>query len=148
MVALLQRVNSSSMWVDNKMVDKIDKGILVLIGINIEDTMDDINFLIKKILNFRIFSDDDNKMNLSIKNLNLDIMVISQFTLCADIKKGNRPSFNKAAPIDRAEKLYNMFIKLLKAKYQNVKSGVFRTTMNLELINNGPATFLIDTKNL
>ena len=148
MVALLQRVNSSSIWVNDKIVDKINKGILVLIGINCEDDIDDMHVLIKKILNFRIFEDENKKMNLSVKNLKLDIMVISQFTLCADIKKGNRPSFNKAAPIDKAEKLYNMFVKLLKQQYENVKSGVFRTTMNLKLINNGPATFLIDTKKL
>lgn len=148
MRALLQRVNSSSIWVDANLIEKINKGVLVLIGIDKEDKMEDIHSLIKKILNFRMFEDDNNKMNLSVKNLNLEIMVVSQFTLCADIAKGNRPSFNKAASIDKAEDLYNMFVKLLKEQYENVKAGVFRTTMNLKLINNGPATFFIDTKKL
>ena len=148
MIGFLQRVNSSSIWINQKLVDKINQGVLVLIGIDNDDDEQDIQLLIKKILNFRIFEDKNHKMNLSVRDLNLDIMVISQFTLCADIKKGNRPSFNKAASADKAESLYNIFVKLLKEQYKNVKSGVFRTTMNIELINNGPATFLIDTKNL
>ena len=147
MVVLLQRVKSAEILINQKLHQKINQGLLVLLGINKEDSHQDIDYLIDKIIHLRIFNDSNNKMNLSILDINGEIIIVSQFTLIANTRRGRRPSFTASANTDEAIKLYNLFISEFKKEKIIVKSGQFGTSMDIKLINNGPATFILDSKN-
>ena len=148
MIAILQRVKSAQVDINNKQYSKINNGLLILLGINKIDTITDVNYLINKIVQLRIFNDDKDKMNLSILDINGDILVVSQFTLLANIHKGRRPSFTESAKPDDAKELYDLFINQLK-EYNNlnIQTGVFGSMMDIKLINNGPATFILNSHN-
>ncbi len=148
MRVVIQRVDHSSVSISGDEVGKISKGLLVLLGIEEADTIEDINWLCNKIINLRIFNDQDGIMNLPIKEINGDIMVISQFTLHANTKKGNRPSYIKAARPDIAIPLYEKFIDQLEQSFgKAVQKGEFGANMKILLTNDGPVTIIIDTKN-
>ena len=147
MIAILQRVTSAEVYIDDKKYSAINKGLLILLGIHKNDTENDIDYLINKIIKLRIFNDKNNKMNLSILDVNGDVMIVSQFTLLANLKQGMRPSFiNSEKPI-LAKQLYNIFIEKLNETNLNIKTGKFGSMMNISLVNNGPATFIVDSKN-
>ena len=145
MIAVIQRCASSSVKIDNKKISEIAYGLMVLLGICIDDKEKDAEYVVKKIQTLRIFNDKNEKMNLSIKDVKGSILVVSQFTLCANIKKGSRPSFINAAPPLIGKRLYDYFISYLKDTGVEVRTGKFGADMNVELINQGPATFIIDS---
>ena len=146
MLGLIQRVSSASVAIDNKLEGNIDKGILLLLGIEKNDNEDSINQLLNKILNYRIFNDKQGKMNLSLNDIAGDLLVVSQFTLAADTKKGMRPSFSSAAPSEPAEALYDSFLKQAQIECQGeVASGEFGADMQVSLCNDGPVTFLLSS---
>ena len=148
MKVVVQRVNQASVTIGDKIINRISEGFLLLVGIEKDDNYDDSLWLVNKIINLRLFSDTELKMNHSILDINGEILVISQFTLHAKIKNGNRPSFVKAAKPDYAKPLYDHFIGKLNAGLEkDVKSGIFGENMKVKLINNGPVTIVIDTKN-
>ena len=147
MKTVIQRVSSASVTIDSKIVANIQKGLLVLVGIEDADTKDDINWLCQKIANLRIFGDETEVMNLSVKDIDGEIIVVSQFTLQASTKKGNRPSYIKAAKPEIAIPLYEQFIKQLELDLgKKVQTGVFGADMKVVLLNDGPVTILIDSK--
>lgn len=143
MIALLQRVIRASVEIEGKKVSEIGKGIVIFIGVEKDDTERDAQYLVNKIVNLRIFEDRDGKMNLSVKDIGGEIMVVSEFTLAGDCKKGNRPSFDRAMPPEGAEKLYSYFVDALKKTGVPVKEGVFRSYMHVSLVNDGPVTFIL-----
>lgn len=145
MKAVVQRVKQSSVKIDGKIISEIGRGFNVLLGVDVNDSEKDADYLVRKISNLRIFEDDDGKMNLSIKDKKGDILVVSQFTLLADTKKGNRPSFINAAKEDKAIPLYEYFVKELTNQGFNVKTGEFGADMEVSIINDGPVTILFDT---
>ena len=148
MRVVLQRVSQASVSIDDKVKSAISKGLLLLLGIEPEDRADDIEWLCKKIVQLRIFNDADEKMNLSLQDIDGEILIISQFTLFAKCKKGNRPSFIDAARPDIAIPLYNSFLKEMEYQLgKPVGSGEFGADMKVQLINDGPVTILFDTKN-
>ena len=148
MKAVLQRVSQASVTINNQTVAQIEQGLLVLVGIVEEDTQEDINWLVNKILNCRIFSDENGVMNKSIKDIDGDVIVVSQFTLHASTKKGNRPSYIKAAKPDVAIPLYESFIKTCETDLnKSIQTGEFGADMKVALVNDGPVTIIIDTKN-
>ena len=144
MRALIQRVTSANVKVDGEIVGKIGKGFLVFLGIYEEDTEEKIEKLTKKIVNLRIFNDENDKMNLSIKDVKGEILLISQFTLCADTRKGNRPSFVSAKNPKDANMIYEKTIESIKNENIVVEKGVFGADMKVELLNDGPVTILLD----
>jgi D-aminoacyl-tRNA deacylase len=144
MKTVIQRVKQACVSSENKLISKINRGLLVLIGFKQNDTHQNSEYIIKKITNLRIFSDKKNLMDKSIKDLNLEILLVSQFTLYADCKKGNRPSFSKAMPPQEAEIFYTEFVHKLKEVYPNIKTGIFGANMNVELINDGPVTIILE----
>ena len=147
MKAVIQRVSKASVTIDGEIKAKIAKGLLILIGVEEADDTSDIEWLIPKIVSLRIFNDADHKMNLSIADVDGDILVVSQFTLHASTKKGNRPSFMKAAKPEKANDLYETFVRKLAAVYnKEIYTGSFGADMKVELINDGPVTIIIDTK--
>lgn len=146
MRAVVQRVKNAKVEVDDNEIGAIDSGLLVFLGIGNDDNMDDIDYLIDKIVNLRIFEDKEDKMNLSAVDLGKDIMVISQFTLYGDCRKGRRPSFFDAAPPDKAERLYDVFINKIKNYNLNIETGEFKAMMDVDIVNDGPVTLLIDSK--
>lgn len=146
MRAVVQRVKESQVKVDDEVIGSIDEGLLIFLGIGNEDSMDDIDYLIDKVINLRIFEDVDGKMNLSALDLEKDIMVVSQFTLYGDCRKGRRPSFFDAAPPDKAERLYDVFVNKINDYDLNIETGEFQAMMDVDLINDGPVTLLIDSK--
>ena len=148
MKAVVQRVTASSVSVDGEIAGKIDKGLNVLLGVEEDDTEKDAELLAAKIAKMRIFEDENEKMNLSVLDVDGSVLVISQFTLCADIKKGNRPSFILAAKPDKATALYEYFSSQLKENgVKKVENGVFGADMAVEISNDGPVTIIMDTKN-
>ena len=148
MKVVIQRVKSSSVQINQKIKSEIERGLLVFIGICHDDTKSDVEWLVNKILNLRIFNDKHGVMNESIIDVNGEILIISQFTLMALTKKGNRPSYIRSAPHKIAIPLYEYFVEMLKAKiYDKVKTGVFAADMEVKLVNDGPVTILMDTKN-
>jgi D-tyrosyl-tRNA(Tyr) deacylase len=148
MIAVIQRVSSASVIISGQTVAAINSGLLVLVGIEDADGDEDIDWLAKKIVNLRIFSDAQGLMNLSVKDQGGDIVVVSQFTLHASTKKGNRPSFIKAAKPDKAIPCYEKFVQMLQAEMgKPVQTGVFGADMKVQLVNDGPVTIIIDTKN-
>lgn len=143
MKLVIQRVKESSVTIDNKLYSKIGKGIMVLLGVEKGDTIEQAKWLSEKLLKLRIFEDEDNKMNLSIQDIKGEILVVSQFTLAGNCKKGTRPSFDNAELPDKANKLYEEFCELLSESVP-VKTGVFGAMMDVALINDGPVTFILE----
>ena len=148
MRAVVQRVHQASVTVDNKIVGEIQVGFVILLGIGLEDTKEDIEYLASKISQLRVFADREGKMNLDIKSIDGNCLVISQFTLFAQTKKGNRPSFLESAPPEIANKMYDEFCNQLSIKMEKkVEKGIFGADMKVSLVNDGPVTILFDTKN-
>jgi len=145
MIAVIQRVSNASITVDHNEISKIKKGLVVLLGVMAEDDEIDISFLVNKVIHFRIFNDENNKMNLSVKDIDGEILVISQFTLCADWLKGRRPSFIKAATPKHGEILYEKFVDSISAEGIITKTGQFGAIMEVSLVNDGPVTFVLDS---
>jgi D-tyrosyl-tRNA(Tyr) deacylase len=144
MKLLIQRVTQASVVVDGSEISKIAQGLLVFIGIAEQDDESQIDWLVNKLIKLRIFEDDQGKMNLSLSDLNYEIMLISQFTLYANSKRGLRPDFTEAAKPDQAQRLYNIFIERLKVKYKAPKTGVFGADMKVSLLNDGPVTIILE----
>ena len=148
MRAVIQRVSKASVTIHNKIYSQIENGLLVLVGIEDADTAEDIKWLAGKIVNLRVFNDDNGVMNVSVKDINGDIIAVSQFTLHASTKKGNRPSYIKASKPEFAIPMYEKFIQQLSNDLgKPVGTGVFGADMKVELLNDGPVTIVIDTKN-
>ena len=145
MKALLQRVSSSKVEVEGRVVGQINKGLLVFIGIEKKDDIISSDKMVKKILSYRVFSDLDDKMNLSVDDINGDLLIISQFTLAADTKNGTRAGFSTAMPPTDAENLYNYFLEKTKSMATVTESGIFGADMKVSLVNDGPVTFLLET---
>ncbi|BAM24084.1 D-tyrosyl-tRNA deacylase [Streptococcus intermedius JTH08] len=145
MKIVIQRVKQASVSIDSKLYNQIRQGLLLLVGVAPDDAQEDVAYAVRKITNMRIFSDDEDKMNLSVKDVNGEILSISQFTLYADTKKGNRPAFTGAAKPDLASQLYDDFNELLSREIP-VKTGVFAADMQVALVNDGPVTIVLDTK--
>jgi len=142
---VIQRCKEASVSYDN-VTNSIDKGLVVLLGMTNGDSIEDINYLVKKLVNLRIFEDSDNKMNYSVKDINGSILLVSQFTLYASTKDGNRPSFTNALNYNDSEELYESFKKELSKTDINYKTGSFGSDMKVSLINDGPVTIIIDSK--
>ncbi|UBZ12715.1 D-tyrosyl-tRNA(Tyr) deacylase [Flagellimonas marinaquae] len=148
MRTVLQRVSKASVTVDGQIISSIDEGLLILLGVEDADTKEDIDWLTNKILNLRIFNDENEVMNRSVMDVDGEIIVVSQFTLHAQTKKGNRPSYIKAAKPDIAVPMYEDFVQVLEQKLgKKVGTGVFGADMKVELLNDGPVTITMDTKN-
>lgn len=148
MKVVLQRVSEASVTIAEKKVANIQKGLLVLVGIEEADTQDDIDWLVNKIVNLRIFGDENDVMNLSVKDINGEIIVVSQFTLHASTKKGNRPSYLKAAKPEFSVPMYEQFVSSLEIVLEkHVQTGVFAADMKVSLLNDGPVTIIMDSKN-
>jgi len=145
--AVVQRVKSASVSIDGKVTGEIEKGLLVLLGITNDDSQTDIDYLARKICGLRIFSDDDGKMNLSVEDIDGDILVVSQFTLYAETRKGNRPSYINAAKPEIAIPLYEAFVSSLSRKRdKNIPTGKFGADMQVSLVNDGPVTIILDSR--
>lgn len=144
---VLQRVSHASVTVEEKVIGKIQRGFLLLVGVTHDDTMEDMEYLVRKIVQMRIFEDEEGKLNRSIQDIGGEILSVSQFTLYADTKKGNRPSFSKAAPGDVAIDMFEQFNSLLRDTGIPVETGQFGADMKVELLNDGPVTILLDSKN-
>ena len=144
MKVLIQRVKRASVTIDNKLYSQIDKGILALVGIEKGDTIEQVQKMAKKLSGLRIFSDENDKMNLSILDVQGEMLIVSQFTLCGDCKKGTRPSFDKSAAPDIANKLYEDFVKEIQNYGIKTGTGVFGAMVDVELVNDGPVTFMLE----
>ncbi len=147
MIAVVQRVLESYVEVDGKVVGRIGKGLNVLLGVVRGDTENDIEKLVNKIVNLRIFEDENGKMNLSVLDVKGEVLVVSQFTLAANVKKGRRPSFENAEKPERAKELYEEFVKRI-SQFVPAETGVFAADMKVFILNDGPVTFIIDSKEL
>lgn len=149
MRAVVQRVKRAQVSVEGSITGKIEKGILVLLGVGENDEIEDLEYMAKKIINLRIFEDNEDKMNLSVLDVGGNVLVISQFTLYGDCRKGNRPSYSKAARPDIAKEYYDRFIEYIKDNYKiKVESGVFQASMEVDFINDGPVTLMLDSKKI
>lgn len=146
MRAVIQRVKSAQVYVDGRVTGRIGKGLLVLLGVGKGDDKDDLSFLISKIPELRIFEDPSGKFNLSLKEINGEILIVSQFTLYGDCRKGRRPSFTEAEEPARAKNLYEQFVSALRGQGVPVQTGEFQAKMEVHLINDGPVTLLLDSK--
>jgi D-tyrosyl-tRNA(Tyr) deacylase len=147
MRVVIQRVQKAKVTVDQKIVGQIDNGFLILLGVGHHDSEDDMDYLVRKIANLRIFEDEEQKMNRSLLDIQFDCMVVSQFTLFADCKKGNRPSFIEAALPQKANEMYLRFVKKMEeALGKSIPTGIFGASMQIELINDGPVTIVLDSK--
>lgn len=148
MRALIQRVKEASVVVDNRTTGKIRKGILIFLGISHDDGYKEIEALVEKIVNLRIYENNGKQMDLSVKEIQGDLLVVSQFTLYGNLKKGRRPDFTQAAAPDKARELYDLFIEECKKTGLNVQTGEFAAMMDVSLVNDGPVTFLLDSNDL
>ena len=146
MKIVVQRVKEANVKVDNEIVGKISEGLMLLIGVDEDDDTNDADWLIKKIIDLRIFSDQEGKMNLSVKDISGEILCISQFTLISDYKKANRPSYIKAAQPEKAIPLFEYFKQEIKKSGLNIESGIFGADMKVSLLNDGPVTLVFDSK--
>ncbi len=146
MRVVIQRVKNASVKIDGNVNGKINTGFLVLLGIASTDTKQDVDYLVKKVVNLRVFSDENDKMNLSLKDVNGELLVISQFTLYGNCREGNRPSFIEAAKPDVAIPLYEYFVEECKKQITVVETGVFGADMKVSLLNDGPVTIIIESK--
>lgn len=147
MKILIQRVKRASVTINNELFSSIKQGILALVGIEKGDTQEEVQKLAKKIVNLRIFPDENDKMNRSLLDIQGEMLIVSQFTLCGDCKKGTRPSFDKSAPPEIANKLYEDFIEEVSTYGVKTGTGQFGAMMDIELINDGPVTFMLEVKN-
>lgn len=145
MKVVIQRVKEAQVTIDDELVGDISQGLLLLVGVGPDDEQEDLDYAVRKITNMRIFSDDMGKMNLSVQDIKGSILSVSQFTLFAETKKGNRPAFTGAAKPDKAEKMYLDFNEAL-AQFVPVETGVFGAAMQVSLVNDGPVTIILDTK--
>ncbi len=145
MKAVVQRVKRASVTVEGEVVGAIGKGLLVLLGVAETDTANDADKLAEKILNIRLMDDEQGRMNLSVMDVTAEMLVVSQFTLLADVRKGRRPSYIGAAPPDKANELYEYFVKKVRDSLEKVATGRFRAMMDVELVNDGPVTIILDT---
>lgn len=145
MRGLIQRVSSASVEVDGEIVGAIDQGILLLLGVERDDDIEALKKMLHKVLNYRIFSDADGKMNLSVSDIQGGLLVVSQFTLAAETRKGLRPGFSTAAAPQLAEELYEQFVELARQQHSQVATGRFGADMKVQLLNDGPVTFLLET---
>ena len=146
MKIIIQRINFAKIFVNDKFKGEIGKGIVAYVGVSSEDTEKDINFCIDKLVNLRIFNDDDGKMNLSVKDVNGELLVISNFTIYGNTKKGRRPSYTDSAPAEKAEEIYNLFIEKLKQTDVRFETGEFRQHMKIISENDGPVNLIIDAQ--
>jgi D-tyrosyl-tRNA(Tyr) deacylase len=146
MRAVVQRVSSSSVTVDHRIVGQIERGFLVLLGITADDTVDDVIYTAAKIIGLRVFEDENGKMNLSLPEIGGAMLIVSQFTLYGDCRKGKRPSFITAARPEVAQPLYERFISEVRAQGIPVKTGIFQAQMEVAIVNDGPVTLLIDSR--
>lgn len=146
LIGLIQRVKSSSVVIDEQTFSSIQHGILLLVGIEKTDGQPQIDKLIKKILNYRIFEDEQGKMNLNLQQVDGELLIVSQFTLVADTKSGNRPSFSKGAPMQQGQEIYDQLVATAKTEYKHVQTGSYGADMKVHLINDGPVTFQFDIK--
>ena len=146
MLGLIQRVKRAAVEVDGKTVGAIEQGILLLLGVEKADTEASADKLLDKVLAYRIFSDQDNKMNCNVQQINGGVLVVSQFTLAADTRKGLRPSFSSAAPPAQAEQLYDYFVARLRERHPQVATGIFAADMQVSLLNDGPVTFMLQAE--
>lgn len=144
MKALIQRVKNASVAIENELYSSIGAGLLVFLGVEKGDEKLNAEKLAEKILKLRIFEDENEKMNLSVTDVKGDILVVSQFTLCGDCKKGTRPSFDNSAPLEKADELYEYFVEQVRLSGLKVETGKFRAYMDVSLINDGPVTFFIE----
>ncbi len=148
MTTVIQRVINANVKINNSEERSISNGLVILLGIHKDDTEQDISYLVDKIIGLRIFNDDNDKMNYSLLDIDGSVLIISQFTLCADLRRGRRPSFINASDPKKGKVLYNDFVQMFKRKGLNVKTGEFGAHMNVNLINNGPVTFVIDSNDI
>jgi D-tyrosyl-tRNA(Tyr) deacylase len=146
MRAVIQRVKEARVEVEGEVVGRIGEGMLILLGAGKDDTEEDAEYLAEKILTLRIFEDAEAKMNLSVTDTGGEVLVVSQFTLYGDCRKGRRPSFDKAAPPELAEELYELFVREIRERGVNVETGKFRAMMDVHLVNWGPVTLMLDSK--
>ena len=144
MRAVVQKVSSSKVTVDEEVVGQINQGLLVLLGVTHDDTSKDVDYMVDKITNLRIFEDKDGKMNLSLRDVNGEVLAVSQFTLYGNCKKGNRPSFVEAGKPDMANELYEYIIDEAKKQIDHVETGIFGADMQVSLINDGPVTIILE----
>ena len=145
MIAVLQRVTTGKVKIGDRIVGDIDNGLVILLGVHRDDKEEDIIFLADKVIGLRIFNDNNGKMNISLQDAEGSVLVISQFTLCGDWRKGRRPSFTKAADPDKGKLLYDGFINAVRSRGINVETGEFGAAMDVSLVNNGPVTFVLDS---
>jgi len=145
MIAVLQRVTTGKVKIGDRIVGDIDNGLVILLGVHRDDKEEDIIFLADKVIGLRVFNDNNGKMNISLQDVKGSVLVISQFTLCGDWRKGRRPSFTKAADPDKGKLFYNGFIDAVRSRGINVETGEFGAAMEVSLVNSGPVTFVLDT---
>ena len=145
MIAVLQRVTTGKVKIGDRIIGDIDNGLVILLGVHRDDKEEDIIFLADKVIGLRIFDDNNGKMNISLQDAKGSILVISQFTLCGDWRKGRRPSFTKAADPDKGKLLYDGFINAVRSRGINVETGEFGAAMDVSLVNSGPVTFVLDS---
>lgn len=148
MRAVLQRVSEASVKVDNNIIGQIQKGFVVLLGIGKEDNEEDIKYICEKIINLRVFEDAQDKMNLSVLDVEGELLIISQFTIYGDCRKGRRPSFDTAAKVEEAKRLYEKFLEEIKNNGIKIEAGEFQADMKVSLVNDGPVTMLLDSKRM
>lgn len=148
MRAIIQRVNYAKLYIDEKLYSEINNGLLVYLGVHKEDKQSDLDYMVRKVTGLRVFDDVNSVMNLSIKDISGDIMIVSQFTLYGDVRKGNRPNYMMSAKGDFAKKIYNQFITEIKKQVNNVSTGVFGEDMKIEYSNDGPVTIQLDSSKL
>ncbi len=145
MIAVLQRVTTGKVKIGDRIVGDIDNGLVILLGVHQDDKEEDIVFLADKVISLRIFNDNNGKMNISLQDAEGSVLVISQFTLCGDWRKGRRPSFTKSADPDKGKLLYDGFINAVRSRGINVETGEFGAAMDVSLVNSGPVTFVLDS---
>ena len=145
MIAVLQRVTTGKVKIGDRIVGDIDNGLVILLGVHRDDKEEDIIFLADKVIGLRVFNDNNGKMNISLQEAEGSVLVISQFTLCGDWRKGRRPSFTKAADPDKGKLLYDGFINAVRSRGINVETGEFGAAMDVSLVNSGPVTFVLDS---
>lgn len=144
MIALIQRVKQARVEVESKNIGEIQQGLLVFLGVEKNDTEQQVQRLVDKVLAYRVFADENDKMNLSVQDINGGVLIVPQFTLAADTQSGNRPSFSSAAPPAMGEALFNQFVLAAKMKYPKIETGQFGADMQISLINDGPVTFWLE----
>ena len=148
MIAVLQRVTTGKVKIGDRIGGDIDNGLVILLGVHRDDKEEDVIFLADKVIGLRIFNDNNGKMNISLQDANGSVLVISQFTLCGDWRKGRRPSFTKAADPDKGKLLYDGFIDAVRSRGINVETGEFGAAMDVSLVNSGPVTFVLDSHDI